>query len=392
MYGIPFYGRFSSYYFLYYALLGVLVPYWALFLQLRGFNAAEIGMLRAIPHLTKLGAPNLWGWLADKTGQRLRIIRLGNFVAALVFPFVFMSYGFWSMVLVLVGFSFFWNAVMAQCEALVLETLGSQSHKYSLVRLWGSIGFVVTVLVLGFLIEYQGAVVVAWAMAILLFVLWLASMWLPAISSTASDTITNKQAASFWQVFRHLSVLAFFISGLLMQLSHGPYYAFYTLHLNALGVPSQWIGVLWSFGVIAEIVLFVFMSRLLLRFTIKQLLVASLLLTVIRWGIIGSGTTAMGLLLFAQCLHAASFASYHASSMAWLHEFFPARLAGQGQAVYASFSLGAGWALGAVISGVLWEEWGVMVFNMAAGAALLAAVILYWFLPHSKNEAEKKLS
>ena len=107
---IPYYWRLSSFYLFYFALLGTLVPYWSLYLQDRGFAAAQIGLLMAIPQITKLGAPNLWGWLADRTGQRLRIIRAGNLLAAIIFTGVFVADGFWSMVIVLAGFSFFWNA------------------------------------------------------------------------------------------------------------------------------------------------------------------------------------------------------------------------------------------------------------------------------------------
>lgn len=385
MLGIPFYTRFSAYYFLYYALLGVLVPYWALFLQQRGFSAVQIGLLLAIPHITKLGAPNLWGWLADKTGQRLRIIRMGNLCAACVFPAVFISHSFAAMVLVLAGFSFFWNAVMAQCEALVLQALGAHSHKYSFIRLWGSVGFVVTVMALGAVIERYGVHTIAWAMGLLLLGLWLASLCLPRVQAAEQSMPAAGQPASFWPLFRRPAVLAFFAAGLLMQLSHGPYYAFYTLHLHALAVPGHWIGALWSVGVVAEILLFMGMAWLLTQFRVKPLLVASLLLAALRWLIIGSATTSWALLVFAQCLHAASFACYHASAMAWLHGYFPARLAGQAQAAYASVSLGAGWALGAVFAGMLWEGWGVAIFTMAAGAAFVAAMVLLCWLPRTAN-------
>lgn len=387
MLGIPFYTRFSAYYFLYYALLGVLVPYWALFLQQRGFSAVQIGLLLAIPHITKLGAPNLWGWLADKTGKRLRIIRMGNLCAALVFPAVLISHSFAAMAFVLAGFSFFWNAVMAQCEALVLQALGPQSHKYSLVRMWGSVGFVLTVLGLGVAVELYGVHIIALAMGLLLLGLWLASLCLPSVEGAPLGAQTAGQPLSFWPLFRRPAVLAFFVAGLLMQLSHGPYYAFYTLHLHALTVPGHWIGALWSVGVVAEILLFMCMAWLLRRFHIKQLLVASLLLAALRWAIIGSATTNWPWLVFAQCLHAASFACYHASAMAWLHEYFPAQLAGQAQAAYASVSLGAGWAAGAVLSGILWEGWGVVIFTMAAAVAFIAAMVLLRWLPRMASSS-----
>lgn len=382
MLGIPFYGRLSTYYFLYYALLGVLVPYWALFLQARGFSSWQIGVLLAVPHITKLGAPNIWGWLADKTGERVRIIRMGNLFSAIIFPWVFLTYGFWSMVLVLAGYSFFWNAVMAQCEALVLETLGQQSHRYSLIRLWGSLGFIVTVLVLGFLVERAGVTTIAITMSALLLALWLASLALPSRNSTAR---MRPAVDSIWPLLWRAPAFAFFVAGLLMQLSHGPYYGFFTLYLDGQGVATRWVGALWTLGVVAEILLFMGMAYLLKHFSVKRLLVASLALTVARWSIMGSGALYWGWLVLAQSLHAASFACYHASAMAWLHEYFPFKFAGRAQAFYASFSLGAGWALGAILAGALWEEWQQATFYMAALAAGVAMVLLWVFLPHSST-------
>lgn len=379
MLGIPFYGRLSSYYFLYYALLGVLVPYWALFLQARGFNPWQIGLLLAIPHITKLGAPNLWGWLADKSGKRLRIIRVGNFFSAIIFPWVFVAHGFWPMVWVLAGYSFFWNAVMAQCEALVLETLGAQSHRYSLVRLWGSVGFIITVLVLGLLVENLGLSAIAAAMSLLLLLLWLASLALP---QGQVHTKPKQSVEPLWPLLVQAPVLAFFVAGLLMQLSHGPYYGFFTLYLDGQGMATRWVGALWTLGVVAEIVLFMMMAFLLKRFSVKRLLMASLALTVLRWGIMGGGALHWGWLVLAQGLHAASFACYHASAMAWLHGYFPARFAGRAQAFYASFSLGAGWALGAIMAGALWGVWQQATFYVAAFAAAIALVLLGVFLPH----------
>lgn len=382
MFGIPFYGRFSAYYFLYYALLGVLVPYWALFLQARGFSPWQIGLLLAIPHITKLGAPNLWGWLADKTGKRVQIIRLGNFCSAIIFPWVFWVYGFWPMVWLLAGYSFFWNAVMAQYEALVLGSLGTQSHRYSLLRLWGSVGFVVTVLALGMLVESFGVNIIAVLMGVFLFLLWLASLFLPS-ASVAPQKIQT--AEPWWPLLWQAPAVAFFVAGLLMQLSHGPYYGFFTLYLDAQGVATRWVGSLWTIGVVAEILLFMGMALLLKRFSIKGLLLASLVLTVLRWGIMGSGVISWAWLAFVQCLHAASFACYHASAMAWLHEYFPREFAGRAQAFYASFSLGAGWALGAIMAGALWETWQETTFLMAAFAALVAAVLLWVYLPRSST-------
>ena len=168
---MPYYWRLSGFYFLYFGLLGTLVPYWSLYLKDLGFSAAAIGLLMAIPQLTKIGAPNLWGWLADRSGQRLRIIRAGNLLAAVVFLPVFWIDQFWSMAALLVSFSFFWNAVLAQFEVLTLQSLGRQSHRYSLVRLWGSVGFILAVLVLGEALDRFGTELLPWVLSALLWLL-----------------------------------------------------------------------------------------------------------------------------------------------------------------------------------------------------------------------------
>jgi MFS transporter, PPP family, 3-phenylpropionic acid transporter len=366
---IPYYWRLSSFYLFYFALLGTLVPYWSLYLRDAGFAAAQIGLLMAIPQITKLGAPNLWGWLADRTGQRLRVIRTGNLLAAIIFTGVFVADGFWSMVIVLAGFSFFWNAVLAQFEVITLETLGDRSHRYSQVRLWGSVGFIAAVLAVGALLDVLPVSVLPWLLWGSLWLIWFCTLFLPAGSATARVHASG----SLWAILKQPGVLAFFVCAFLMQLSHGPYYTFYTIHLVDLGISRTVAGTLWALGVVAEVGLFLLMHWLLVRVPLKMIVVTSLLLASLRWLMIGSVGDSLLWLALAQLLHAATFGSFHAAAMAWLHRTFAGGHAGQGQALYSSLGFGAGWAVGAGLSGVVWTALGADSFYLAALVALLAA-------------------
>ena len=118
------------------------------------------------------------------------------------------------------------------------------------------------------------------------------------------------------------------------------------------------------------------MHRLLSRFYIPWILVASLLLAALRWLMIAMAGDSLWLLALAQLLHAASFGSFHAASIAWVHRQFGEALGGQGQALYSSLGFGAGWAAGAGLSGVLWQQWGVNLFFAATLVAVLAAGLL----------------
>ncbi|ASK34012.1 MFS transporter [Alcanivorax sp. N3-2A] len=369
----PYYWRLSGFYFLYFSLLGTLAPYWSLYLKSLGFSAAAIGLLMAVPQITKIGAPNLWGWLADRTGQRLRIIRFGNLAAAVAFVPVFWVDKVWSMALLLASFSFFWNAVLAQFEVVTLRALGDQAHRYSQVRLWGSLGFICAVLVVGWALDRLPISVLPWVMASLLWLLWVGTLLLPA-GSTAPR---QRGAGGIKALLARRDVQAFIAASFLMQASHGPYYTFYSIYLSDLGFSKFTVGLLWALGVIAEVGLFLVFHRLLRRFPLRSLLIASLLLAALRWAMIGLCGAHLGWLIAAQLLHAASYASFHSASIAWVQHTFGEHHAGQGQALYSSLGYGAGWAAGAGLSGLFWTSLGPICF-LVAGVVALAAAGVAW--------------
>ncbi|MCY1280526.1 putative 3-phenylpropionic acid transporter [compost metagenome] len=171
-------------------------------------------------------------------------------------------------------------------------------------------------------------------------------------------------------------MLAFYVSVALMQLSHGPYYTFLTLHLESLGYARGLIGLLWALGVVAEVILFMVMNRLLARFFLRQVLIASFLLAALRWLLLGNLADHLGVLLFAQLMHAATFGSFHAAAIHFVQGSFGARQQGQGQALYAAMA-GIGGALGALYAGYSWSGLGpAWTFGIASLAALAAAGII----------------
>lgn len=183
--GLPF-KRLAAFYFCFFGVLGVLAPYWGPYLRSRGFGAAEIGELIALLHATKIIAPNLWGWLADRTGRRIAIIR-GACLAALVgFAGVLLPGGYWWMALVMMAFSFFWNAALPQFEANTMSHLGAETHRYPRIRLWGSVGFMLSVLVLGEAVDRLGAGIVPWVLLGLFALLAGVSLSAPPAATAAS--------------------------------------------------------------------------------------------------------------------------------------------------------------------------------------------------------------
>lgn len=368
------YWRLSGFYFFYFSLLGATAPFFGLYFAHLGFSAERIGELVAIPMLMRCLAPNLWGWLGDVTGQRLAIVRIGALCTLLSFGLIFFDKSYGWLVLVMALHAFFWHAVLPQFEVITLAHLREQAARYSQVRLWGSIGFIVAVVGLGMLFERLSLDVYPVAIIVVMMGIVLSSVWVPnAQPELQADTCGQ---GGFMRQLCRPGVLAFYVCVGLMQVSHGPYYTFFSIHLEALGYDRGTIGLLWALGVVAEILLFLMMATLLKRFSLRQVLVASFLLAALRWLLLGTLADHLVVLLLAQLMHAATFGSFHAAAVHFVQRSFGHRQQGQGQALYATLA-GIGGALGALYSGYSWSSLGPgWAFAIASLAALAAAVII----------------
>jgi PPP family 3-phenylpropionic acid transporter len=380
------YWRLSGFYLFYFASLGALVPYWGLYLKANGFSAQDIGTLMAVIMATKIVSPNVWGWIADHTGKRMRIVRLGCLLAVISFAGVFLVEGwqnsFWWLALVMLLFSFFWNAALPQFEATTFSHLGTETHRYSSIRLWGSIGFIITVAGLGPVLDRQGAHVLPFVLIILFSGIWMASLMVPE-QSAHHLSIKHEPLR---QVLQRPAVLALLAVCFFMQMSHGPYYTFYTIYMEEHAYSRSLIGQLWALGVIAEVVVFLFMHRWLPRFGLRLLLMLSLIVATVRWLMIGWFVEVLPLMIVAQVLHAGSFGLYHASAIQLIHRYFTGRHQGIGQALYSSLSFGAGGAIGSFYSGNSWDTLGASTtFTIAAGISLVAFIISWiWIRPSAE--------
>jgi PPP family 3-phenylpropionic acid transporter len=376
------YWRLSTFYFCYFATLGSFLPFWSLFLKESGFTAAEIGELTALMVGTKVIAPNLWGWIADYTGRSLRIIRVASFLAALLFAGFLYQVSYQWYAVVTICFSFFWNATLPQFEAATLHHLKGESHRYSDIRLWGSIGFIVTVLGVGHLLDLYPINLLPVLIVAILSAIWLITMITPEVITAKA----SQAAVGIGQIIKQPEVVAFLLVYLLLQASHGPYYVFFSVYLKEYNYSATMIGLLWSLGAGAEIIVFIFMRRLLKHVSLRHILLVSCFLAVIRWLLIAWQVDNINLLLVAQLLHAATFATAHVAAMYLVQRYFSEHHQGKGQALYNSLSFGLGGMLGGLYSGYGWDTLGAnWVFSFSALLSSLAFIIAYFFVGKSKR-------
>jgi len=365
-------SRFGGFYFVYFATLGGIMPYWGLYLQSLGLAAVEIGVLVAAIQVTKIFAPNVWGPLADRSGRRMAVARVTALGALLAFLPLYGLTSFWAMLPVVAAFAFFQAGPLPLVEGAVWDLVQRYRTHYGRLRLWGSVGFIATAVGLGPLLDRLGMArlldaLVALLAAVLLFA------WLVPEPGHAH---ASRHGGSLLGTLRRRPVWGFFATTFLMQASHGAYYGFFSILLAAHGYSGLAIGLLWGLGVAAEVAVFVYTDQLVNRFGVRSMLAGSLVLAALRWWTIGA-TDWLGWLLLAQTLHAATFATFHAAAARHTHDLFPGAQRSSGFALYSSLAFGFGGGVGSLLSGVLWERiGGPATFWVAAGMALAGLAVM----------------
>lgn len=250
--------RLSGYYFFYFAFIGVFSPYFGLYLRSLNFSAWEIGLLMSQMQLMRLFGPNVWGWLVDRFGRRVLIIRISSLIALGGFSLFFFLERLSPMLVAMAVLAFFWSAALPLVETLTFDHLREQRGSYSQIRLWGSIGFIVAVMATGALLDFtppSGVLTACWlVLAGILGVALVLPEAPPHPHAGIDEGITR--------ILRQPRVLALLSACLAMSMAHGAFYIFYSIHLADHGYAKTEVGLLWSLGVLAEIVVFTQMARL----------------------------------------------------------------------------------------------------------------------------------
>lgn len=365
----------SRFYFTYYFFVGAFVPYWGLYLQSEDFSASDIGILMSLFQISRIFAPNFWGWLADHTGQRVKWIRLTALLGLLGFSAVFWVEGFFWLFCVMAALSLFTSSTIPLAESLTLAHLANSKNEndYSRIRMWGSLGFIVASVILGYLIDLYSIRVLLWFLLAVQLTLYMLTFRLP----DAKVEPHENDHFSIWQVLRQPNVIALLIGCAMMVTAHGVLYNFYSIYLSNHGYSKALIGVLWSIGVVCEIGVFMLMPKLMARFSLKQIMMASLMIAVFRFAMIGVAIDQLWIMVLAQTLHAATFGSFHAASVHAVTLFFNGRHQAKGQAIYNSVAYGLGGTIGGVAGGFALEFLGgQMTFALSAIFPLIGFLVI----------------
>lgn len=376
------YILFASVYLFYYGQIGALVPYVGVFLAGRGLAAEQIGQVVACITLTRLIGPYLWATFADTSGLYGQLIRFGCSMAALTFIAILWVEGFWQITLVMALMMTFWCAVLPQLEVVTVQYAKLKHTDYGKIRVFGSLGFIAITAFVGFGIDQFNSEFVVWTCltALSLLVVVTCLLAFPEVNkqatsiiekTTVDSTHQQQKTSALWS----LKFALFLLSGLCLQISFGPYYAFFAVHLADLAYSGAVIGGLIALGAASEIVVLMYGHKLFKRYSVEWLLTISVAVTAIRWLLVAYYSDVPVILTTSQLLHAFSFGLNHIAAIQFITSAFPLQVQSRAQAAYSSICFGVGGATGAAITGMLWDlpNGATLSYWLAASTALIGA-------------------
>ncbi len=361
----------SSQYFLYFGVLGIFLPYFNLYCYNLGFSGLQIGVLSGLRSVALVLFPLIWGMLADRLNIQRSIYILCNAVSTAIWVMFLFTAEFWPMLIITVFYGMFYAPIISFLEAVTMDVLGAEKKSYGRIRAWGSISFIVMVLVLGKIIDLYSVDIILVLILAGSLMLAAISVRIPAIQAPKRDLLTP-DAGSLLEK----RVIVFLFCAFLMLVSHGAYYGFFSIHLADLGFGSTFIGITWALGSTAEILVMIKSDKIFSRFSLENVLFFSFLVAAFRWIILFFAESATVILL-SQILHAVTYGTFHMASILYIDRLAPEKAKTLGQAVNNALTYGLGLMVGFFANGYVYEITGSFtLFLMSSLIALAGGILL----------------
>lgn len=362
------------YYLTVYIGLGAVLPLLAISMQARGFRASQYAWLVALLPLSRLLAPPLWGAVADKWMGTAKLLRINTLIAAIAMAVLSQPLGTMNTVIAFAVWAVFSSSLVPLAEAGTYALLGGDSGRFALVRIFGSIGFALSALTIGVMGVDRSLSTPFVAGAAGYLLASLLTFFMPLGQPRARVALIS----TVGRIARRKDVRLLWSASTLYYIAHGAYDVYFGPHVRTIeGVDDAKISLAWAIGVTTEIILILFVPRLLRRKNNRHLLTFAAIVSALRWLLIAYASS-VAMVWLAQPLHAITFALWY---LVFVHENqigVPEEVRATVQGFVAA-SLGLGMIIATVIGGYVMEAFGGrVVFTLAALSALGAAILYAW--------------
>ncbi|WGR97345.1 MFS transporter [Bradyrhizobium sp. ISRA443] len=360
----------AAFYATLFGMTGVHLPFFTVWLKAIGIDATWIGIITAVPPVTRFTVLPLLTAAAERRQMLRGAIMLTGFATALGFFVIGSQHQPLLVLLVYALTCCVWTPMVPLTDAYALRGVARYGLNYGPLRLWGSIAFVVCALASGLLLGYVAEVHLIWiitAMTVVGAMLALTLRPLDRPPAAAAPT------AGAWKLLRDPGFLAIIVSSALIQSSHSAYYIFASIAWRQAGFSGLTIAGLWVIGVLAEIVLFALSPR----FTLPSatLVVIAAASAVARWTITAQDPP-LAILAVIQLAHGLTFGLTQVGIMGMMVHHVPPHVMARGQG-YLTACGGIVASTTSILSGMVYARYGLGVYDMMAAMGAAGGLVMW---------------
>lgn len=378
--------RYKSVFFFYFTTVGIYFPLFPVYLESIGLAAGQIGTLMSLVPLFNMTVPPLFGYWSDRHRMTVRFLQAAT-LSSTVLAFGFLTArSFTALMMLMAVYAIFRSPVPPLINAAALAHSGAGGEEYGRLRVWGSVGFIFSTLLVSHISDLRGPMWIlygylACSVASLLSISRLRADAPAPVGVRLADAGRILKSPWFWVLF------AAVVPHWACQMAYG---TFFNIHLDRLGHPRAVAGWMWTLGTLSELGILYYGDRLVARFGVHRLLAASFGISAVRWAVMAT-TASLPWIAACQLTHSFSFGVFYMASIHHVERNAPPELRATAQSLYAALILALGGTLGINAAG-RWVEHAstsslFAVLALVNAAALLPLVALREAMPVSSRKA-----
>jgi PPP family 3-phenylpropionic acid transporter len=343
-------------YFSYYMALGAYFPFITLYYERIGLSGIQIGTLSALPLIITSSTSLLWGVLADALRLHRRILSVSLLLSAICAYLISRTSQYELLIPIILIYAFFTTPVMPLLDTAALDTLETNKGTFGGMRVWGTIGWMISSWLVGEIIETYGLPYFFYGYIVLIGITFLVSLSQP----TRGQILHPPLRQGLRQLLSRRTLFLFLLSVFLLAVTTSSFMYFFSLYMDGLGADEGTIGFAWSLSASTEIPVMVLSGALMNRIGVNGLLSFAFITYAIRW-LLFSFIQSPIWALPVQLLQGLSFATFLVASVTYINNHTPKGLRTTGQSLLNTTYFGLGPIVGSLVGGYFYDTVGMIV-------------------------------
>ncbi|NDI34152.1 MFS transporter [Chengkuizengella sediminis] len=357
----------KSFTFLFYMSMGIIIPYLPLYFEAVGYSKIQIGTLLGIGPMAGIVSNILWGVISDRFQTVKKVLAIILFGQLVMLFWLWQVDQFTITLIVILFFFFFQNPVISLTDSLTLLTIKGTKSSYAGIRVWGSLGFSLSALVMGWILSRSGMDKTIF----LLIITTSVTFFLVFGLKDRKGSVKKMEFSGIFKVLQSKELLWFLLLVFVISISHRTNDHFISLYLIELGADEKWIGWSPTIAALSEIPVFLLLSKYGHRYKELPLLALAGLAYALRY-VLTAFLDNPYMIIAVQALHSVSFGIFLITAIRYLSGLIPDEYRSTGLALFTVI-----WAGAAGMSSGMLGGW---IYNQYSGETLYYAAALLGFI------------